>query len=116
MLKDRLPLFPFFSGLRNASPSSSEIRFNRVVGAASLTLVLDSPQSRSGRESVSESEFRTICSPPETILLLVPEFAEFCDGFGGCASVLVARIVGGAVIALEGFEAGGGEVLIAAIV
>lgn len=30
--------------------------------------------------------------------------------------MLVARIVGGAVIALEGFEAGGGEVLIAAIV
>jgi hypothetical protein len=41
-----------------------------------LTFVTGIPKSRSGSESSSESEFKTICWPFDSIRLLVPEFAD----------------------------------------
>lgn len=104
LLNDRLPPFSFFTGLRRSPPQSSDVRLEGAVDVATFMLDLGSPQSRSGRESESESELRTTCSPLETIRLLAPELAEFCDGCGGAVSKLVAIVaVGDVVVIVEGF-------------
>jgi hypothetical protein len=107
-------LFTLFSGFRRPSSSYSVVRFGRVTGVAVLKLAGGPPKSSSGRESVSESELSTMCSPLETTLLLTPELTEVCDVVGGCASGLGAwMLVGGAVEALclkravEGVALGG---------
>jgi hypothetical protein len=77
------------------------MRLERVEGATCLVVSACAPQSKSGRESSSESELRTTCSPLETTLLLAPEFAEVCEAAGGCASGLVALAEAGACGVVE---------------
>lgn len=97
-------VLPFFSGLRRTSCSCSDVRFNRVEVTVVLKLVFGSPQSRSGRESESESELSTTCSPLETILLLAAEAAEVWEGIRGGASVVIDEF--GVVTAAEGLDTG----------
>lgn len=75
---------------------------------------LEAPQSRSGSESVSESELRTTCLPLDTIRLLPPEFADVCDRTGGCVSGLESGGIVGAEAAIAGVEAESGEVFLVA--
>jgi hypothetical protein len=117
----RLSLPGFLKGLRSASSSSANVRFHRVLYAVVavvvvgiLTFGVGTPKSRSGRESLSESELSTISWPLEVTRLLVPEFADVCEGLNGGASALAALIVEGAVDAREGFDEESGVLVLAA--